>query len=410
MRTYMDYVLRCFYESTGWNEDNIYPNITLTSQSLLDFKVPNGFGLNLSSQSSPNSASTYNLTNLGFVSGSVAYLYSSKPLCNIQSTKSMDLKDVVTGYKLLTPLRETESRLYWNQWHGAARNQKRDTLYYGRMYLPGRGLEAMLVRRLSPTTQLLITCVSDSHLKNGGTLTMHYQRDVGQWCNELIYSTNEALLGVRGMFNFGYHRKLREYYNASRLSIGGELYYGVLNKSPGLSIAARYVANSAYTGTPLTLTLTCNPLVGHLSTAYSLMASNSTQLSSRFDFNVYSYMSDLSIGCEIWKNKYTVGSQSGPSDTAPEIVDIKSPEFAVKRESRLSSRQSSSFTMSNGTCVPEEEFTNVLKASTSFGSRNVKLLWEGRYKELLLSSGVMVNLVDGTPVISTIGVEVQYSC
>lgn len=40
------------------------------------------------------------------------------------------------------------------------------------MFLPGNGLEAMMVRRMSPTAQLLIKCVSDSRYKNSGAVSI----------------------------------------------------------------------------------------------------------------------------------------------------------------------------------------------------------------------------------------------
>lgn len=39
------------------------------------------------------------------------------------------------------------------------------------MFLPGNSLEAMFVRRMSPTTQLLIKSVSDSRYKNNGAVS-----------------------------------------------------------------------------------------------------------------------------------------------------------------------------------------------------------------------------------------------
>lgn len=40
------------------------------------------------------------------------------------------------------------------------------------MFLPGNSLEAMFVRRMSPTTQLLIKSVSDSRYKNNGAVSL----------------------------------------------------------------------------------------------------------------------------------------------------------------------------------------------------------------------------------------------
>ena len=41
-------------------------------------------------------------------------------------------------------------------------------------------------------------------------------------------------------------------------------------------------------------------MLGHLSAAYSARTSRDVSLSSRFDFNVYSYESELTMGAEWW--------------------------------------------------------------------------------------------------------------
>lgn len=45
-----------------------------------------------------------------------------------------------------------------------------DTLLCGKMYLPASQLEALYLRRVSPTQQIRLTAVSDSKLKSGGTV------------------------------------------------------------------------------------------------------------------------------------------------------------------------------------------------------------------------------------------------
>ena len=48
-----------------------------------------------------------------------------------------------------------------------------------------------------------------------------------------MYSTHESLLGFRGVYNFGAEERMRDSSISSRLSVGGEVYYGILTKSPG---------------------------------------------------------------------------------------------------------------------------------------------------------------------------------
>ena len=123
-----------------------------------------------------------------------------------------------------------------------------------------------LLRR-SPKSQLRIATVSDAKLKNGGTILAVLQQDVGKYSTEYLYSTSEGLVGARGLYNFGYDPRQKprrvdeemEYPDPSvfedtpaalpagegeveveaeklptgRLSMGAEVYYGVLNKSGG---------------------------------------------------------------------------------------------------------------------------------------------------------------------------------
>lgn len=367
----MDYVRKCFYQTTQWNEDNSYANVVETFKNEIDFEIPQGVNLTVSAQSSQNSCTSYSLSNLEFVSGSLSYLFTTTPLLNIQSTKNVSLQDVVTSYKVLEPLREPADAKYWEVWQGGMRVDVRDTLLYGRVFLPGSCLEAMFIRRLSPTLQLLATCVSDSSLKNNGALTVTCQRDNGHWSLEGIYSTHEALVGLRTLYNFGFNKNIpSQAFGAavplpSRLSAGFEIYYGILNKAGGASIATRYTTQSTYTGTPLTLCVLANPLMGHLTVNYAVKTTYST-FASRFDFNIYSYLSDLSLGCELWR---------------------------TNQEEMLSST----------------EFSSVIKASTSLGSQTAKVLWEGRFKELLVSSGIGLSTAGPSPSLTTFGIQVQYA-
>jgi len=120
------------------------------------------------------------------------------------------------------------------------------------MYLPASTLEMLYLLRRSPKSQLRVAAVSDTKLKNGGTVLAVLQQDVGKYSTEYLYSTSEGLIGARGLYNFGYDPRQKpkqvdeemEYPDPSvfedavmlptgRLSMGAEVYYGVLNKSGG---------------------------------------------------------------------------------------------------------------------------------------------------------------------------------
>lgn len=168
------------------------------------------------------------------------------------------------------------------------------------MYLPTSTLELLYLRRRSPKTQLRVAAVSDRRLKNGGTLLATLQQDTGKWSSEYLYSTSEGLVGVRGLYNFGFDPRLPQplphKLPTGRLSLGAEVYYGILNKSGGMSTGLRYTTLPAHPGPPLTMTLTLAPLMGHLSTTYAIQAGRNASFCSRFDFNIYSYDSNLVVG------------------------------------------------------------------------------------------------------------------
>lgn len=282
------------------------------------------------------------------------------------------------------------------------------------MFLPRTTLEALYLRRLSPKTQLKISCVSDSRLPNGGTILAHLQHDAAKHNTEYIYSTDSALLGVRGLYNFGPDPPSSNPTSETsadstistaneatalataqahtqphgRFSAGGEVYYGLLNKSGGISTGLRFATLPSYAGFPYTMTLTLNPLMGNLSSTYSVLASRILTLSSRFDFNVYSYESELQVGTELWRRK-----------EKPLIEDLNWARLKMGQKI-LDNRSSNSDN--------QNDMAGCLKARLDHRG-GLGLLWEGRVKELLYSCGATVDLRGGENMFRGFGVEVQYS-
>ena len=292
-------------------------------------------------------------------------------------------------------------------------------MLYGRLYLPRSTLEALYLRRVSPTRQLRISYVSDSSLPHGGNVLALLQTEAGRYSTEYLYSTDSALLGVRGLYNFGafpssdpsskpatYTSETVSTTSGSivaqgnissdarpphgRFSAGAELYYGALNASGGLSTGIRFSTLPAHTGFPYTMTLTLNPLMGNLSSTYAAKAGKDVALCSRFDFNVYSYESELQIGCEIWRLKRT--SLHKFADGYGAVKDaVESVSLNPTRQRR-----------------PVEDVTGVLKARVD-QNWNVGVLWEGRIKELLFSIGAGFDLRKREQIFRAVGLEIQYS-
>ena len=68
---------------------------------------------------------------------------------------------------------------------------------------------------------------------------------------------------------------------------------------------------------PTTITALFNPMLGHMSSAYTARVSKDLSLSSRFDFNVYSFESEWTMGAEWWLRRQ-------PTPSANEVVDLPS--------------------------------------------------------------------------------------
>lgn len=232
-----------------------------------------------------------------------------------------------------------------------------------------------------------------------------------------MYSTDSALLGVRGLYNFGPDPRDRDAGGGvivpspvmhelagdekttvpaepgepvSRFSAGAEVYYGLLNKSGGMSTGIRFATLAAHTGFPYTMTVTLNPLMGNLSSSYSVRAGELLSLSSRFDFNVYSYESDVVMGMELWKlrDRDTGGGGVGGEDS--KVLGAVGKREGEREES------------AGG------DIAGCLKARIDQRG-SVGLLWEGRVKELVYSCGTSIDLRGGKDLITGVGLEVQYS-
>ncbi|BFZ59506.1 Mitochondrial distribution and morphology protein 10 [Saitoella coloradoensis] len=390
MYGFMDYLLRSFNKETGWNHQNLYSDLTGTSRALLDFVHPLGLHFHISSYPSQSFMSSYTLSTLPVLDGSMAYLCTTRPLSSITHTKHVPLHEMIEGYREPPELQKHPEPWEWEVWQNGKRVDKKDSLLYGRMYIPSSTLEAMYTRRIAPTKQLILACVSDTKLPNGGTITAEIQHDVGKWSTEYVYSTEGGMLGLRGLWNFGPDpRKSQTPRSPSalsgihdtppvpsgRLSAGAEIYYGALTKSAGMSLGLRYASFASTSQTPRTMTLTWNPIMGSVSTTYAVKnALTNSAFCSRFDFNMFSYESNLALGCEIWQ--WRDGSLTTSTASGMEKND--------------------------------DDVRGVFKAQVG-NSLGIGLQWEGRFKDFLFSLGTVLDLTNKTSPVRSVGLELQYS-
>lgn len=458
MYSYMEYLQKCFYKSTGWNEDNIFSNITATSQALLEFPIPNGLKLDTSNKTTDHTASSFSLSNYHSINGSVAYLYSGVPLINTMGTKEVSLQDAIAGFRIIEPVRNGKNL--------TTTNGKLGSLLYGRMYFPGSSLEAMVIKNLTRHTQLLIKCINNPHLEKNGTMIVYLQTNTPKFLREVIYSTNEALFGFRCLYNFGNTNNINNLipkFDNSVVSVGTELWYAARTMSPGLSAAFRYSTRSTSTGKPLTMTLAVNPILGHLSSTYTVKTSVASTFCSRYDFNFFSYASNLSLGFELFnysknnhlhpftsledgssKKTIPIGShtshknhnliinpiqnrdnyyhinptllpETGSTTPMVNFNGITPDSHYINSHDNTFSNPSApreSVTTAFQHLVNESDFSSVIKISSSLNDRMLKLLWEGRIKDFLVSTGVKLSLnpTKFSPEFSKFGISLSYAC
>lgn len=127
--------------------------------------------------------------------------------------------------------------------------------------------------------------------------------------------------------------------------------------------------------------------MGSLSTTYAVKAGKNLALCSKFDFNAYSYESDVSVGWELWRMK-------APTESIQER----------SREAKLA------WTVDEvKPAVPEgEQVAGVFKARIDQDWK-IRLLWEGRMKELMFTLGSSIDMKRRDQPFRTLGVELQYS-
>ena len=133
------------------------------------------------------------------------------------------------------------------------------------------------------------------------------------------------------------------------------------------------------------MTLTVTPLMGQISTSYAIKASPYSTFCSRFNFNLYSYESELVVGCELWQRRQ-------PTRVASKVPQPSTFLTAVE----LTDSQT------------EDPVTGVLKAR--FGSNfDLGFVWEGRFRNLIFSLGATLDLLKASGPVKNVGCEITYT-
>jgi len=424
LHPFIKYVLRKYYQATGWNDDNQYSNLTRSSDALLDFAIPRGLQFSISKAPNPQFQTSYRLNVLPSLSGSIGYIFSSCGL-DLKSSGDVRFKDVVDRFKVYQIPKRPEGKD--EEWLAGKRVDARDYLLSGQLYIPTGQLQAFYTTRWSPTLQASVSCINEPNsgipcgreADNGtGRLLLSLQHDTGRWGTEYTWESDGSMFGLRVLRNFGRHvngeheespatfaqdeRQSRpkrvdeedamEGGLRGRISAGAELY--VSPDSAGVSTAVRFTtlpdstnsldpssSKSPPSQPPTTITAYFTPVTGHFSTAYAARVSRDLALCSRFSFNVYDYESDWTMGGEWWMRRRTPSSSSNEQ---PVVQDE-----------------------ATSTTARSDEIQGVVKARFST-SADVSFLWEGRIRNALVSLGVKSNLSDRTKPIKAIGMELAY--
>ena len=254
-----------------------------------------------------------------------------------------------------------------------------DYLLYGRLYIPTGRVDALYSTRLSPNFQALVAAISDPRSNSLSTertrgvniptsnVMLSLQHDTGRTCTEYTWSAEDGMLGVRLLHNFGKlapspeeaAKALQSVSTGSRqkrvdeeeamegglkgrISAGAEVYFSARERSAGVSTGIRFTTlpdatppsfqlpstassasslSSSYTPSqpPTSITALFNPMLGHISGAYAARVTRNLSMCSRFDFNVYSYESEWTMGMEWWMRR----SRSKPMLEREKVPDVE---------------------------------------------------------------------------------------
>ncbi|KAJ2485061.1 Mitochondrial distribution and morphology protein 10 [Coemansia sp. RSA 2320] len=233
--------------------------------------------------------------------------------------RSQQVQDERVSSDLLYGIRSGVWRSSWNT--GSAGDCKAaqapdstgDYLLLAQMYPSLSSMTGSYILRRSESSELSISGISTAGAQPDLQLVVQHAINRRRWSGEAMLGTSGRVFGLRGQYNFGDVRELDKaahaYYCGSneeakqavcgkthgRFSVGSEVYYGAQDASGGVSVGARYRHEL-----PLFSELTCvvNPIMGHVSLAWTQQMRPSVCAAARYDFNVFSLSSELAVGAE----------------------------------------------------------------------------------------------------------------
>ncbi|KAG4098249.1 hypothetical protein H8356DRAFT_1672297 [Neocallimastix lanati (nom. inval.)] len=308
MIDFLKYCFQIFNKETDWEENNYYSKICAASQQILDFKVPNGCNLSIEKSISPHLKSNYiiSLPN----KRSVGFLFTSLP----QNLKSIhlgyetenvmrkEISDTPPNYPLkpienkniktfqLKSQKERELKRLKELEKKRKENEEYDKKKYKSYLLCGRlhedmHMEGLFSKRFKKNVLFVSTSIIPWYTNKtivNNQLFFHNSRVY----NELNYLSDTNIFGYNSLI------KLTKNWHA-----GGELYLTKTGGGIGMSVGARYKKH--YTDdSSAVFTIVSNPVMGFISSTYTSSVAKGMYMSTRYNFNIYSYNSDLAFGIE----------------------------------------------------------------------------------------------------------------
>lgn len=256
-------LLSNFYRVIDWNEQDCYSNLDLFSTRILDFSHPKALSLSVSKEISPQLKSTYTLGSKS--ENCVGYLYTSCPV------------KVDQNYIPSKPIDPNQLK---NEGVAAEKN----ILMYGRVFDDFR-VEGIYINQLK--RNLMMVCSGQSFWR-GEESNLQFQvlKKSKRTYTEFSYNTDNHIFGCSTLYRF----------NPSIVA-GAELYYTDSEKSGGLSVGTAFTG-ARQNGMNSVMTLIANPIMGHFESSFGTTLTEYIRVATRYDFNMYSFDSDLSLGVE----------------------------------------------------------------------------------------------------------------
>ncbi|OAV95077.1 hypothetical protein PTTG_05193 [Puccinia triticina 1-1 BBBD Race 1] len=298
----------------------------------------------------------------------------------------------------------------------------------------------------SPTNHMSPNGIGGPSIWN---LMVSMNHDTGKWSQQYSYSTEDGLFGARVLHNFPTTTTARRRENnqalanniasegqvtltstdrkklidedevmdnvlKGRFSVGGELYFSAQRKSAGVSTGIRFCTipdppGAALTQQPTVINATLNPIMGQISTSYGTKIGSNLAMATRFDFNFFSFDSDITFGLEWLQKKRTKNSQlnnqvhemlAGGADeqrgvkTEKSYLDSTNEKQDANRASGVSNSHLIHYFWRTVSGV--EDTLSILRARVS-PVTGLTLMWEGRWKECLIGIGIQSEFLVSSP-------------